>query len=142
MNRMGDMPFRAKTDNTTSGVPPAAGPPAAELLSPPELALHVRMRQRDAWECGQSLSIGPILAEYPKIADDPESVVDLIYHEYLLRERIGRRPELDELSARFPEHAAALRKQIAFHLALGRTAAEHEQQPGTAPACDSAARAE
>jgi serine/threonine protein kinase/WD40 repeat protein/tetratricopeptide (TPR) repeat protein len=138
MNRMGAISFPAGAGDHASGAPGASGPPAAELLPPPELALKLRTWQRSAWERGELLSVEQILADYPKIADDPESVVDLIYHEYLLRERAGRRPELDELSARFPQHAVALRKQIAFHLALEGTAAGHDPRPAPAETSEAA----
>src|SRR5690242_10960575 len=118
MNPMGHTSLPAEADDHASAWPGALAPSEAEPLSLPDLFLQLRNRQRSAWEGGGSLPVEQILAEYPKIADDPESVVDLIYHEYLLRERRGRPPELEELAARFPQHAAALRNQIAFHLAL------------------------
>src|SRR5262249_44897051 len=133
MNPMGHTSLPAEADDHASAWPIALGPSGAELLSLPDLALQLRNWQRSAWECGQSLPVEQILAEYPKIADDPESIVDLIYHEYLLRERRGQPPELDELAARFPQHATALKKQIAFHLALKLEELSAEPEPRAAP---------
>ncbi|RIK70194.1 MAG: hypothetical protein DCC67_20890, partial [Planctomycetota bacterium] len=49
---------------------------------------------------------------------DDEAAVDLIYHEFLLREQCGERPLVAEFAQRFPRHAAALVQQVQLHEAL------------------------
>jgi serine/threonine protein kinase/WD40 repeat protein len=86
--------------------------------TPPDLATQLRAQQRGGWERGEPVPVEQLLVEHPEIVDDPDCVIDLIYHEYLLEEQFGDRPELDAFVARFPQHAAALRMQIAFHRAV------------------------
>ena len=48
-------------------------------------------------------------------ATTPQSAIDLIFAEYLLREEQGERPPLEEFLRRFPEHADELKLQIELH---------------------------
>ena len=57
-----------------------------------------------------------------------DSAVDLIYHEYLLREKLAERPSLDEFTNRFPQHAAVLAEQVGLHRALA-DASDNVQHP-------------
>lgn len=77
MNRMLDTGLQTKAGAPAS---PALSDVqhSATLLTVPELALHLRAWQRPGWEQGQLVSVEQLLAEYPKISDDPDSVVDLI----------------------------------------------------------------
>src|SRR5262249_3385378 len=65
------------------------------------------------------------LQRHPGLEDDPEAALDVIFHEFLLRERLDEPPDPAELPDRFPRHAAVLRAQIELHLAVAasRTAA-------------------
>src|SRR5207237_10631555 len=61
----------------------------------------------------------PVEDFIPRLSNaDLESVIDLIFCEFLIREKLGERPEPDEYTNRFPQQAAVLRDQIALHLAL------------------------
>ena len=55
---------------------------------------------------------------FPPIRDDPGAALDVIHHEFILRESFGPPPSVDEFAGRFPEHAATIRDQVAIHLAL------------------------
>ncbi len=59
-----------------------------------------------------------ILDHYPALQADHDSAVDLIYHEYLLREKLAEQPSLEEFTSRFPRHATAIAEQVSFHRAL------------------------
>ena len=48
----------------------------------------------------------------------PESAIDLVFSEFLLRERSGLNPVIDEYIDRFPQYAEELLRQDAFHRAL------------------------
>jgi serine/threonine protein kinase/WD40 repeat protein len=89
-----------------------------EALPPAELVLKLRREQRTGWEQGKPIAVEQILAQHPQIASDGESVLDLIYHEFLLREQFEAPPSLDDFSRRFPEHASVLQMQVAFHRAV------------------------
>jgi hypothetical protein len=67
-------------------------------------------------------------------------VVDLIYGEFLLRERHDERPSLEEYLRRFPEYADVLRPQIDLHRAMAAEATEGDRssrgpcaEPATLP---------
>src|SRR5262249_11147111 len=51
-------------------------------------------------------------------ASDPERLLDLIYNEFDLRERLGEHPAFDEYVGRFPALEALLRDQFAIHRLL------------------------
>jgi serine/threonine protein kinase/Tfp pilus assembly protein PilF len=58
------------------------------------------------------------LEHFPELQDDDEAAVDLIYGEVLLREERGETVSADEYLGRFPQYAAALRRQLDLHAAL------------------------
>jgi tetratricopeptide (TPR) repeat protein/tRNA A-37 threonylcarbamoyl transferase component Bud32 len=74
--------------------------------------------QSGYWAGGEPRSVEAILELRPGLRDSPELVLDLIYHEVLLRQRWGDSPRLDEYVARFPHLADALRTQFEVHHAL------------------------
>src|SRR5262249_36485662 len=43
---------------------------------------------------------------------------DVIFHEYVVRERLGEKVALEEFLSRFPDHAEVLRSQIELHQAM------------------------
>ncbi|HWB08738.1 MAG TPA: hypothetical protein VG826_05925 [Pirellulales bacterium] len=58
------------------------------------------------------------LRRFPAVAADPELALDVIYGEYLARERAGEQPKLAEYQTRFPALAQSLSDQIRLHNAL------------------------
>ncbi len=91
----------------------AAGPLAAA-----DLLAVLCVDQQARWLAGERPGAEDYLAAYPALNDDPEHAVELIYAEFLLRERLGDPPAADEFPARFPAHAVRLRQQIELHRAL------------------------
>jgi serine/threonine protein kinase len=91
-----------------------AGPLGAE-----ELAAVIRVDQRERWQVGERVPAEHYLQRLPGEALDPEIALDLIYNEFLVRERLGERPDAEDYCRRFPAFADALREQIALHGALG-----------------------
>ena len=71
-----------------------------------------------------------LLAEYPDLAEDPESALELIYTEYVLREELGQRPDVAEFIKRFPDRRPDLAELFQVHDALVRVG---EVADGTAP---------
>ncbi len=72
--------------------------------------------QAERWERGDRTPVEALIAETPDLPE--ELVVDLIYHEIVLRERAGERPTLAEYVQRFPTRAAELRLQFEVHEAF------------------------
>ena len=78
----------------------------------------LRVDQSRRWERGERPGAEDYLRQYPRVADDEGTALDLIHNEFLLRERRGERPGLGEYLGRFPQYASGIRTQIELHLAL------------------------
>jgi hypothetical protein len=59
------------------------------------LALLLAHQRRDWLQEGRA-SVEAYLTEQPMLREDPEAILDLIYHEILLREEHGESPRLEE----------------------------------------------
>ncbi len=88
-------------------------------LSADERAAVFRVDQRQRWPAGERVPVEDYLRRLPDNPPDPELALDLIYNEFLVRERLGEHPDPDDYFRRFPSAAAALREQIGLHRALG-----------------------
>jgi predicted Ser/Thr protein kinase len=108
-----------------------------------QLAAVLRVDQRQRWQTGERVLAESYFQRYPNLRADVEAAVDLIYGEFLLRERHGEQPAADEYRQRFPAFTDLLREQIALHQALAaghRDDTEASQRaeaetllPGSAP---------
>ncbi|MGD9720147.1 MAG: serine/threonine-protein kinase [Pirellulales bacterium] len=87
-------------------------------LSPAQLSEVLRLDQRRRWQAGERILAERYLGNYPDVSADEEAAVDVIFHEFLLRERLGERPQVQEYRERFPAHADVLESQIALERAL------------------------
>jgi hypothetical protein len=102
-------------------------------LAPEELGAVVRVDQCERWQRGERVDAERYLDGFAPLSANAELAIDVIYHEFLIRERIGEQLDRAEFEGRFPQYAAILGNQIALHLALspetqpaGRTANEEE----------------
>jgi hypothetical protein len=75
----------------TAGGAPDLGAFLAQVgpLPPGALAAVLRVDQRQRWETGQRVPSEDYLRRYPQLHADPEAVLDLIFHEFLLRQERG-----------------------------------------------------
>jgi hypothetical protein len=71
--------------------------------------------QRERWQRGDRASVETYLEERPALQSDPDGLLDLIYHEMLLREESGETPRLPEYLERFPRFEAELRRRFDVH---------------------------
>src|SRR5262245_46295889 len=110
----------------------------AGSLSPADFAAVLRVDQRYRWETGERTSAEHYLARYPKLLDDPESGLDFVYAELLLREQHGEDCGLETFVRRFPGLEETLRQQIILHQALRAelATAAAVQRPRTAKPID------
>jgi hypothetical protein len=92
-------------------------------LGPGPRAAVLRADQRERWQAGERIPAETYLQRHPEVQADPDSALDLIYGEYLLRERRGECPTTEEFLRRFPEHAELLQAQIELHRAMAPDAA-------------------
>ncbi len=90
-------------------------------LSAGQLAAVLRLDQHRRWHSDDRFPVERYFERYPQLDADAEAAVDMIFHEFLLRERLGECPESGEYADRFPAYAGPLRDQIALHRALEDT---------------------
>jgi WD40 repeat protein/tRNA A-37 threonylcarbamoyl transferase component Bud32 len=83
-----------------------------------EMVAVLLVDQRERWQVGERVPAESYLRRFPALESASETVVELAYGEYLLREERGERPCLDEYLWRFPCHRDRLRLQVECHQAL------------------------
>jgi tetratricopeptide (TPR) repeat protein len=88
--------------------------------------------QSRRWQSGQRHLVEQYLADEPTLAGDSEAVVDLIYHEFVLRSAREGRPDPEEYFQRFPCYRADLEPQFSFLNAVQSAAAKLTQAPRSA----------
>lgn len=127
---------------TTAYAAPARLPPAEQLarlweqgakveldqflndtgpLSPAGLTDVLHVDQHHRWQSGERPTVESYLQRFPALIGDPDAVVDVIFHEFLIRERLKERPEPKEYLDRFHQYAAALQSQLEFHRLLNQS---------------------
>jgi len=102
-------------------------------LRPADLAEVLRADQRNQWRAGARVPAEWYFERFPVLWDDLDLALDLIHHEFLLRETLGEPAELEEYVARFPRLAESITVQVSFHRALedaGRTRDGDERRGG------------
>lgn len=75
------------------------------------LAASLRAR----WRAGERISIERLGGVFPRVAEDSERLLDLIYHELLVREEFGERPTVEIFAARFPQLEDRIRRLLEIH---------------------------
>src|SRR6185312_14303442 len=91
---------------------------AAGATSPAEVAEALLVDQQQRWKCGQRIPAAAYLQGYPALQADGELALDLIWSEFLLREDLGERPDLEEYLRAYPAYGTALRRQHEVHRGL------------------------
>ena len=81
---------------------------------------------------GESARAEEYLSRHPKLAEDPDQALDLIYVEYVARREMAQAPPQEEFFARFPQWRALLTHQFELDALLD------ESPPGSQAADDSA----
>src|SRR5262249_57919849 len=74
------------------------------------------------WRRGERPPVEESFERPPSLRDDPEAVLDLLYHEVVLRQGLREGPQLEEYLRRFPHLAGPLRRQFEVHRALAAAA--------------------
>jgi WD40 repeat protein len=94
--------------------------------------------QSRRWRQGERPPVEDYLRRYPDLRGDPGAVLNLIYHEFLLRQRLGESPRPDDYLARFPRLAEQLARLFAIHDLGGRETLPAPARLGAAPNTDPA----
>ncbi len=74
--------------------------------------------QRARWDRGERPLVEDLLAQHPTMREDAEATVDVIYHEFVIRQALGESPSAEDYLRRFPAWAGALVRQFALDEAL------------------------
>ena len=74
--------------------------------------------QESGWVSGNRVPVEEFLRRVPVLRHDAEAVLDLIYHEYTLRQSIGEHPDPNEFIARFPGLGKPLMLQFGIDAAI------------------------
>jgi WD40 repeat protein/tRNA A-37 threonylcarbamoyl transferase component Bud32 len=85
------------------------------------------------WRSGDRVSVEAFLDEHPEQRSDPDSILDLIHLEVVLREEFREVPRPEEYLGRFPHLADELRELFA-----GRMASTLPRRSSTVPATQAA----
>ena len=73
---------------------------------------------RTRWKSGQRVGVEQLGTAYEQVAKNEEQLLDLVYHEVLIREEFGEKPKLEDFTARFPQHVDRLERLFAVHGAI------------------------
>jgi len=73
---------------------------------------------QERWNAGHHLTVEDYLQRIPALNQRPETLLDLIYTEWVLRQQNGPPPTLEEYRSRFPTLAEKLGRLLALHAAL------------------------
>lgn len=79
------------------------------------LVHELRRTQADGWRAGARPPLEALLASRPELQSDPESLLELLCAELLLRSELGETPAADDYVERFPSLAAEIERQIVVH---------------------------
>ncbi len=93
---------------------------------PPVIPLALLADQYLRWRPGERVGVEVYLQRWPAVRSQPEAVLDLIYHEIVLREEREDEPSLDEYGLRLPEFALPLRDQIRIRGLFQRLLSRYE----------------
>jgi serine/threonine-protein kinase len=111
---MSDLPPRPPASRETDFNPAQADQSVLPLLM---------VDQQERWSRGERVLVESYLEKWPLVRADQERALDLIYHEFLLREQRGEAPDPAEYGRRFPHWAEPLRLLFEVHRAMPPTAA-------------------
>jgi serine/threonine-protein kinase len=103
----------------------------ARFAQPSRKALARAADQQRRWRRGERVLVEEYLARWPTLAEDAESLLDLVYGEVLLREESGETVALEEYLRRFPAHELSLERQFELHRALATGALPVSEAVGT-----------
>ncbi|MCX7422135.1 MAG: serine/threonine-protein kinase [Planctomycetia bacterium] len=73
---------------------------------------------RTRWKSGKRVGVEQLGTAFAQLSRNEEQLLDLIYHEVLIREEFGEKPKLEDFATRFPQHVDRLQRLFAVHGAI------------------------
>ena len=68
-----------------------------------------------ALRAGKDQRTESLFFTYPNVAEDPEAAIELVYTEFVIRQKLGQNPTPEEWYARFPRWKADLEQMFQVH---------------------------
>jgi serine/threonine protein kinase/formylglycine-generating enzyme required for sulfatase activity len=87
-------------------------PPEGNPLRPGALHRLIQVELEVRWQRGQAVLLESYLVQFPELGTSSTLPLELIYHEYRIRQLFGDRPKPDAYSQRFPEQFPQLMSLI------------------------------
>jgi WD40 repeat protein/serine/threonine protein kinase len=115
------------SEPTPSRTTPPAEADRTEAIEGLYAALQAELRQQ--WRQGQRLLVETLITRHPILTVNTEAILDLLYHELLLREERGEQPQRDEYTHRFPHLAGSLGNLFSLHQSLKTSRLTAEEVP-------------
>lgn len=73
---------------------------------------------RSRWRTGERVCVESLGERFELLSCDDDRLLDLLYHELLIREEYGDQPTVDEYIERFPQLTEQLQRQFEVHSAV------------------------
>ncbi len=108
--------MRPVPDSHDDAPPRSSDSPEAEGVRAPESVALLPHDQGRQWRAGDRVPVEEYLHRIPALRDQPKAVLELIRHEFLLREEFGEAPRPEDYLNRFPEHRRELEALFADRL--------------------------
>jgi WD40 repeat protein len=98
-------------------------------LAPVQALEVLAVDQRERWQAGEKVPVEAYRQRFGTLLAREDDLLDLVYHEFLLREELGEQPCPQEYEARFPHLAEQFRLQLAFGRAVDAPSAGASSSP-------------
>lgn len=92
---------------------------------------------RSRWRAGERVCVESLGERFELLRGDDNRLLDLLYHELLIREEYGDQPVVDEYIERFPKLTEQLQRQFEVHSAVDQDWAGDGFKPDSAMLDDS-----
>ena len=104
-----------------------------DSMPAPQLAGLLLLDQSMRWNSNERITVEQYFDLFPELPTHAESAIDLIYSEFLIRERLGLSPVIAEYIERFPQYGEELQNQNAFHQAMGNVTPQVDAEDNMLP---------
>src|SRR5216683_525303 len=91
---------------------------ARSAQPPGRLGAQLQADQRRRWHAGERVPVEAYLKQHAALQSDQEAILELIYHEMVLREECGQIPQREDYLQRFPQFAGSIDDLFEVHSAL------------------------